>query len=1304
MTEPVASAGSSCPDLDDLEASPLTASVLQHVACCFACRIVVDVFEQRADLDECPRFDALLAARRDGTLNSAGKNLLDRHLASCASCRFVAETLSPTQDAFGDHATLPKVDPAWYELGLEVGRGGMGRVIAARDLRVGRPIAVKELLGRSPQLAARFEREARVTARLQHPGIVPIYEIGRWPDGTPFYTMRMVDGGTLRTAIERATGLPARLALLPAVIAASEAIAFAHGQRVIHRDLTPSNILVGAYGETVVIDWGLAKDLSQGIVGDEPPADPYRTSAATPDGLTNAGAVIGTLAYMPPEQANATDVDERADVYALGAILYHLLAGAPAYRASSVDELLEAIKAGGPPSIDRVAPTTPRDLVSIVTKAMARDPEARYPSARELADELKRFQTGRMVEAHSYSRYELVRRFVKRNRGAVTVAALATVVLGSAGAAAIERIVRSGAEARETVLELTLEKGRVELLAGNGLRALAYLHEANERGARGPMLDFLLRSALLGLGDSERTLDCGAQVRHVEFAPLDPATPATSARPATMAVACHDLAKVWRVADGTLVASLGVGGSASGEALLYPGGFDMLAYSHDGETLATWGQEGVARLWDARTGALKTTYKHGARITFTTFTPNDDRIATAGDDGFVRIWDASTPTPLRAIEAAAIGPRSVYGVLSKDGTRVYTMTLLGRGRAWSVETGEELGSFDHGGVVFGGQASPDGKHVLSCGLDGTTRLWDVTTGTLQFTLSGHTSLVVKCVFSSDSALALTTGYDGMAKVWDVATGRLITPVSHGDIVVNGSFAADTARFVTIGIGGGIKIWDTRSGALLASHDAVRGSDAQFSPDGQHLVGLRGDFRVQVWGTTSSRIGSVRAAAGASVLGVTDDGRGVMVTAGGSVNLRDPTAPAYQISGLWPPIATSTQRIAALNATGVVVHDPTTRTTFALPLAVSPAPSALHLSGDGRRLAVMREPGAPEIWDVETATRLAALDGATHALLSHDGRRAVGWRGPGSPAVIWDLDDPARRVTIPSAGRPVGFSRDGTRLALVQHGPTGEVSLWNASWGTPVFVQRDVNVVPSFDPTGRWLTTIGSIDRVVTVRDTRDGTIESSFVGEQLLAAQVNGDASLVVGIGDYGRTVLVMSAIDGRILARWPIEQANPVVTETGFAPPSASAWWTPDSTGIVSRATSVTLWSASSAPSTDELRQRVRKNVRWNVVNGQLQLIQNARLSGRVTRKGEPIRDAVVRIDIRTSSDVGTSAINWQTMKAKFSRVEQSPAANGSFVFEDLVFGEYALSVTASGVTKTFDVHVGPDENPLELEVDPVH
>jgi serine/threonine protein kinase len=159
-------------------------------------------------------------------------------------------------------------------------------------------------------LRPRFEREAAITARLQHPAIVPIYEAGTWPDGKAFYAMRLVEGRTLARAIDAATTLEARIALLPHVVAVTEALAYAHDKRVIHRDLKSGNVLVGAFGETVVIDWGLAKELDRPDVEDEPTA-PHHA-------LTRVGSVMGTPCFMAPEQARGEPLDERADVYALG--------------------------------------------------------------------------------------------------------------------------------------------------------------------------------------------------------------------------------------------------------------------------------------------------------------------------------------------------------------------------------------------------------------------------------------------------------------------------------------------------------------------------------------------------------------------------------------------------------------------------------------------------------------------------------------------------------------------------------------------------------------------------------------------------------------------------------------------------------------------------------------------------------------------------------------------------------------------------------------------------------------------------
>ncbi|HTM22103.1 MAG TPA: WD40 repeat domain-containing serine/threonine-protein kinase [Kofleriaceae bacterium] len=356
-------------------------------------------------------------------------------------------SLPPLEPPTGaDYGQLAPVDPEHYAIGRDIATGGMGRIRAARDRRLGREVALKELLVDSWELRRRFEREARITARLQHPSIVNIHEAGVWPDGKPFFAMKLVAGRPLDQIIAGATGIDERLALLPNIIAAADALAYAHGERVIHRDLKPGNILVGDFGETVVIDWGLAKELGAGDA-DELPAGPYRHAPAA-DGQTVAGAVMGTPAYMPPEQAGGEPVDARADVYALGAILYQLLAGTPPFTGGSADEVLERVLERTPEPLAQRQPGLPADLTTIVEKAMARDPAARYPSAAELVQDLRRFQTGQLVASHRYSRGALLRRWARRHRALLSVIGVALAVLIAGGVYAVRSVLQERDRAR----------------------------------------------------------------------------------------------------------------------------------------------------------------------------------------------------------------------------------------------------------------------------------------------------------------------------------------------------------------------------------------------------------------------------------------------------------------------------------------------------------------------------------------------------------------------------------------------------------------------------------------------------------------------------------------------------------------------------------------------------------------------------------------------------------------------------------------------------------------------------------------
>src|SRR5687767_3861403 len=277
-----------------------------------------------------------------------------------------AETIAPAEPAPSASNTLPTLDRKRYRVLDEVGRGGLGRILRARDEVLGRPVAVKEMLAPDEGAQARFVREALITARLQHPAIVPIYDAGQSDAQGPFYAMKLVAGHSLAEELHEKRTFEQRIAVLPSVIAVVDAMAYAHSERIIHRDLKPQNVLVGKYGETVLIDWGLAKDL---LVTEQPQRGPYRASSSSTE--TVDGAVMGTPAFMPPEQAAGEDVDERADVYALGAMLYFLISGVPPHSGKTMDDMLVKIVEGDIIEVQEREPRCPMDLAAIVAKAMA---------------------------------------------------------------------------------------------------------------------------------------------------------------------------------------------------------------------------------------------------------------------------------------------------------------------------------------------------------------------------------------------------------------------------------------------------------------------------------------------------------------------------------------------------------------------------------------------------------------------------------------------------------------------------------------------------------------------------------------------------------------------------------------------------------------------------------------------------------------------------------------------------------------------------------------------------------------------
>jgi hypothetical protein len=283
-------------------------------------------------------------------------------------------------------------------------------------------------------------REARVTAQLEHPNIVPVHDAGTDDAGKLYYTMKYVRGASLGAALAKTRSLAERLQFVDALVDAVQGMAYAHSRGVLHRDLKPDNIMVGAFGETLVVDWGLARaldDLGERLqTVDEPtdsaPADPLDLAGS---GQTVLGGIAGTPAYMAPEQARGEALTPATDVFGLGAILYQLLTGRPPYSGSPHDALRQASRCGWR-RIASVEPGAPPELVAIAEKALAARPADRYADAAALLEDLEDWQHGRRVAAHTYSSTELMKRFVSRHRaplaalGTGLVLALAVGVMG----------------------------------------------------------------------------------------------------------------------------------------------------------------------------------------------------------------------------------------------------------------------------------------------------------------------------------------------------------------------------------------------------------------------------------------------------------------------------------------------------------------------------------------------------------------------------------------------------------------------------------------------------------------------------------------------------------------------------------------------------------------------------------------------------------------------------------------------------------------------------------------------------------
>jgi WD40 repeat protein/tRNA A-37 threonylcarbamoyl transferase component Bud32 len=958
----------------------------------------------------------------------------------------------------GIHRTAPAIPG--YEIVGELGRGGMGVVYKARQIRLNRPVALKMILAGAHaggDAAARFLAEAEAVAQLQHPNIVQIFHIDEHA-GFPYFEMEFVGGGSLADRLDGTPRPPREAARVTEIVA--RAIAEAHRQGIVHRDLKPGNILLTPEGTPKVADFGLAKLLN------------------VESGLTRTDSVLGSPSYMAPEQAEGKtkEVGPTADVYALGAILYELLTGRPPFRGATVLETLEQVKTAEPVPPSRLVPRLPRDIETICLKCLQKDPSRRYESAAALAEELRRFQAGEPIVARPVGSVERAWRWCRRNPVVAGLTA-AVLLLFAAGFAGVTwNYWRAEAARRE--LEGTLYFNRIalahrELSADNLGRALELLDRCPERLRQWEWyyLKRLCRVDPLVLRDK-------SEVSSVAFSP-DGERLASAGGDGTVTI--------WNSRTGEVVQTLN-----AHTDFVY-----SVAFHPDGRHLASAGADRKVKVWDLTTGQESFTGPGSLGIRYgmtrgVAFSPDGRRLAT-GFEGAVNVWDWRNCQLLHKLPGHTnVG---ICIAFSPDGRRLVSGSWTGDIMIWDAETGERLHTLsEHRQPVSSLAFSPDGRRLVSASFDRRLIVWDATTGRRLDTFRGHDGLVLGVVFSPDGSRLASVGEDKRMRVWEAAKGREVLDLrGHTRMSQCAAFSPDGMRLASAGQDATIRLWDATP---------LQGNE------GQEALTFR-EHAGEVWSLAFSPDGRQVASAGLAPPGLLDAPVKVWDVRTGGVSGEFTGHSGVVFSMAWHPdgqrIASSGWNVERTLFVIKVWDARSGREAFALPSAF-PA-TAAAFSPDGRYLVAAGRSWAVRVWDARTGHEVGVLGADDQNIrglaFSRDGRYLASASTDGT-VKLWDATrlgerQEARgriRAQVGQVALQLAFSPDARRL--VAGGAENTVKIWDVPTGRELQTLRghsgDVWLAAfSPDPAGRWVASAGE-DSTVKVWDSQTGTLLRSFRG------------------------------------------------------------------------------------------------------------------------------------------------------------------------------------------------------------------